>query len=89
MADVRTVTTVTRSVVPGTRVGRACVLAAREVDINTATLVVLTHGPIASSVTAARDMPVVDGHSALILAMIMTARHVHVSGKEPLILKLN
>jgi len=65
LADVLMVTMVTHSVVPGTRVGRACVPAAREVAINTATLVVWTPGPTALSVTAAGDMQVIDGHSAL------------------------
>jgi len=65
VADVPMVTMVTRSVVPGTRVGHACVPEVKEVDINTATLVVLTPGPTASSVTAAGDMQVIDSHSAL------------------------
>jgi len=52
------VTMVTRVLVPDTRVGRACALAAREVDISTAIPVVWILGPIASSVTAALDMQV-------------------------------
>jgi len=57
-AGALTVTMVTRDLVLGTRVGHACVLEAREVDISTAILVGSTHARTESSVTAAWDIQV-------------------------------
>jgi len=52
-AGVLMVTMVIRDLVPGTRVGRACALAARGVATSTVTPAAWTRGPIRWSVTAA------------------------------------